>query len=117
MNNPKHISCAECRYAVIDKNASDYTRKRCKTCEAWENCEVCAGCNKSNDCKARKNRKNTQKCDRRVDTVCSRQVLKWAAIQCSNPDSVYVRSLLNVTPHGNKLNEITWGGCKWGVKS
>ena len=40
---------------------------------------------------------------------------KWTAFMCVNPKSNYEYSLLNVTPHGNKLDAITWSGCEYGV--
>jgi len=40
----------------------------------------------------------------------------WTAYQCTNQDSEYYRCLLNVTPSGNKEQEITWYGCRYGEK-
>ena len=39
----------------------------------------------------------------------------WTAFECGNLESPYSHSLLNVTPHGNKLKGVTWGGCVYGV--
>jgi len=110
------ISCAVCEYARQDKKASEYSIKHCGKCEAWEDCEVCRGCKKRDDCKARKNQKSKQSCDRRYDTVCSRQTLNWKAIECANPDSEYRRALLNVSPNGDKQSRITWSGCEDGER-
>ncbi len=35
----------------------------------------------------------------------------WKGIECTNPDSVYHKSLLNIDVHGHKWNSIIWGGC------
>ena len=72
MNKPKHIRCAECRYAMIDKRTSVYIQKK--------------------------------------------QVLKWVGIQCACPDSEYHLALLNVTPNGNRLDFVSWGGCVHGER-
>jgi hypothetical protein len=111
------IKCSDCRYIEVDKKASEYSKKRCKLCDAWENCEVCDGCTKHDKCKARQSQENKQGCGRRFETVCSKQEVKWPAIQCGNPDSEYHRSLLNITPSGEKLTRIAWSGCREGVAS
>ena len=38
----------------------------------------------------------------------------WTAYESGNRDSEYYRSLLNITPSGEKLTWITWKGCVWG---
>ncbi len=35
----------------------------------------------------------------------------WKGIECTNPDSVYHKSLLNIDVNGNKWHRIVWGGC------
>jgi len=100
------IKCSKCEYAQQDKAASVYSKKRCKECEFDENCT----CNKKN-CKCGKGCKL-----KNTDIVCSKQTLLWKAIQCANPDSEYHRSLLNVTPSGDKQDRITWNGCVEGVE-
>ena len=110
----KHIRCARCRFARQDKKASEYTRKRCGKCELREDCEVCRGCKARGECKARMSPKRKQSCERRLDTLCSRQMLKWPAIQCTNPESEYYRALLNVTPSGDMQDRVTWSGCVCG---
>jgi len=111
-----HIRCANCRFAQQDKKASEYTQKRCGKCELREDCEVCRCCKTRNDCKARTSPKSKQICDRRLDTICSQQTLKWAAIQCANPESEYHRALLNVTLGGDSQDQVTWVGCPLGEK-
>jgi hypothetical protein len=110
----KHIRCAKCRFAQQDMQASEYAKKQCGKCETREACEICRGCRRRVDCKARKNPANTQSCERRLDTVCSQQRLKWAAIQCTNPASEFYRALLNVSPNGDMLDSVTWSGCVCG---
>ena len=107
----KNIKCISCHFARQDKKASEYTHKHCSRCKKWANCEVCRGCKKYDTCKARLKQKANQGCDRRFDTICCEQELKWAAIQCTNPDSEYHRALLNVTPAGAKEFCVTWNGC------
>lgn len=41
----------------------------------------------------------------------------WTAYECSNSESPYYKSLLNVDPQGNKLGKITWSGCLFGERS
>ncbi len=115
-NKNKHIRCAECRFAAADKKASDYTQKRCKTCDIRDTCGVCRGCKARGSCKARTNPKLKQSCERRQETVCSRQSLKWEAIQCGCPDSGYYRALLNVTPTGDRQKDVSWHGCPQGER-
>lgn len=112
----KQIRCAACEYARQDKKASEYSRKHCGQCDMREDCEICAYCEKRDDCKARLNRKHKQSCERRVEMVCGRQLLKWKAIECANPDSEYHKALLNVTPIGDKQRRVTWSGCPHGEK-
>jgi hypothetical protein len=109
------IRCALCEYARQDRKASEYTNKRCGKCEKWADCEVCRSCKKRGDCKARKNQAAKQGCERRGDTVCGMQELRWAAFECTNPDSEYHRSLLNVTVNGDMQRAVTWSGCEEGV--
>ena len=115
MNKSKKINCAECEYARQDKNASEYSKKYCGRCEKWENCEVCVACKKRDDCKARISQKRGQSCQRRQDTICTMQKLFWKAVECGNPHSEYHKSLLNVTPSGDRQDRVTWSGCREGV--
>lgn len=110
----QHIRCTDCRFAVVDTNLSDYTRKQCRTCAAWETCEVCAGCKLRDECKARKKSKRAKNCDRKRDTPCSNQQVKWAAFVCGCSKSEYSGCTLNMSINGNKLREIAWSGCKFG---
>lgn len=110
----KRIKCSECEYARQDKNASEYSKKTCGKCERWADCEVCRGCKKRNTCKARNNQNGKQSCDRRCEIICGQQELRWAAYQCTNADSEFYRSLLNVTPNGDMQTSITWCGCREG---
>ena len=107
----KNIRCASCRFARQDVSASDYTQKRCKSCDIRENCEICLGCPERKTCKTRKNAKLPQVCAYRFEKLCSRQALKWAAIECGNKNSEYFKALLNVTPDGDRQTCVTWGGC------
>ena len=36
----------------------------------------------------------------------------WTAYACTNPESEYFGSLLNVTVDGKKQDRITWTGCE-----
>jgi len=108
------IKCADCEYARQDKKASVYSKKRCGKCEKWAKCEVCFGCKARESCKSRKNQKNKQYCDRRFETLCSQQELRWAAVECTNPDSEFHRALLNVTVNGGMQDRATWNGCEEG---
>ena len=110
----KHIKCAQCRFTRQDKKASEYTKKRCGVCGHREDCEVCQGCAVRDECKARKNPKIKQSCERRLDTICTQQVLIWPAIQCVNLESEYHRALLNVTLRGDMQDQVTWVGCPLG---
>ena len=112
----KHIKCADCRFARQDVNASEYTQKHCKGCDNRKNCEICSGCEYYDTCKARTNAKLSQGCDRRFENRCSRQTLKWAAIECGCRDSEYYKALLNVTPYGDMEKHITWKGCPFGER-
>ena len=112
----KHIRCANCRFAQQDKKASEYTQKRCGKREHREDCEVCRGCKMHDGCKARISPKCKQTCQRRSDTLCSQQMLKWPAIQCTNHESEYYRALLNITLGGDKQDRITWTGCPLGER-
>ena len=100
------IRCSKCEYARQNKQLSEYYIKRCKGCELDKDC-TCGRkvCNCGNGCKYR----NT-------DEICPKQVLKWAAIQCKNPDSEFHGCLLNVTANGEMQSKITWGGCAEGVE-
>ena len=42
--------------------------------------------------------------------------LKWAAIQCACTYSEFHLALLNVSPNGDRLDFISWEGCKSGVR-
>lgn len=110
----KHIHCRDCEYAKLDKKASEYTKKRCKSCDKWESCPVCFGCKEKSNCKAVHSRNKPQYCDRRLDTVCPQQKVVWAAYQCTNSGSEYFRALLNVSRNGDMQDEITWRGCPEG---
>ena len=85
--------------------------KHCAKCELREDCEICRGCEKRDDCKARKSPKHKQSCDLRLDMICSKQGLVWAAIQCTNPESEYHKALLNVSINGDMQDRVTWSGC------
>ena len=111
-----HIRCANCRFAQQDKTPSEYTQKRCGKCELRDDCEVCRGCTRRGACKARINPKCKQSCERRLDTLCSQQMLKWPAIQCTNTESEYYRALLNITLGGDKQERITWACCPLGER-
>ena len=102
MAEHRKIRCAKCEYARHDKNASEYTRKKCKGCEFDCGCKSKCKCDKK--CKFK-----------HTDEICPKQRLVWKAIQCANSDSEYHRSLLNVTPNGDKQQCITWVGCEEGV--
>ena len=110
----KHIRCAQCRFTRQDMHSSEYSQKHCRQCEVREDCEICQGCKLYEKCKARASVNKSQGCDRRLENVCSRQELKWAAIQCVNRDSDCYRALLNITIDGDMQDEITWCGCAWG---
>ena len=101
----RKIKCADCEYARQDKMASEYTKKSCKGCERNKNC-VCG----KKECKCGKGCKF-----KGTDDICPMQILLWKAVQCTNPDSEYHRSLLNVTVNGDKQTAITWSGCAEGV--
>ena len=87
------IKCTDCRYAVVDQNASDYTQKRCKGCELDSDCEY-----------------------KGTGSICPKQKLKWAAIQCGCSNSDYYRALLNITPGGDKQEQLCWSGCEDGER-
>ena len=89
----KHIKCADCRFARQDVNASEYTLKYCGKCEHRNGCEK-----------------------RKTDILCEMQTLKWAAIECGCRESEYYKALLNVTPHGDMEETITWKGCSFGER-
>ena len=36
----------------------------------------------------------------------------WTAYECGNPASEFHKALLNVTPKGDMLQRISWGGCE-----
>lgn len=36
---------------------------------------------------------------------------EWTAYECGNPRSEYYKALLNVTPDGERLRNISWPGC------
>jgi len=100
----KNIRCASCRFARQDISASEYTKKHCKDCELDSGCTC---------------RKKVCKCGdgceyKGTDNICSKQTLKWAAIECGCSDSEYYKALLNVTPGGDKQDRITWSGCPCG---
>jgi hypothetical protein len=40
----------------------------------------------------------------------------WIAYECSNRKSEFYKSLLNVSPSGDKLKKITWSGCEYGLR-
>jgi len=110
------IICAVCIFARQDRNASEYSVKHCGKCKVRESCEVCSGCKKYDTCKSRKAPNRKQSCERRLDTVCSRQSLKWAAYRCTNSNSEYYKALLNVSPSGDMQSRITWSGCAGGER-
>jgi hypothetical protein len=110
------IRCAECRYAQEDKKASEYSVKHCGKCEARDTCEVCRTCGKRNACKTRRNPNLKQTCDRRFETVCGKQTLRWAAIECSNSRSEYHKALLNVSVNGDRQDRVSWSGCEHGER-
>ena len=41
---------------------------------------------------------------------------RWKAIECGNNDSEDFKALLNVTPSGAKLPEVSWRGCVRGER-
>ena len=41
----------------------------------------------------------------------------WTAYECDNRQSRYYRSLLNVSPEGDKLPFVAWAGCKHGERT
>jgi hypothetical protein len=104
------------QFVAADKKASEYTHKHCRACDMRDACEICLGCRERGSCKPRTNPKLKQGCERRLERVCGKQSLKWEAIQCVCDDSEYYRSLLNVTPHGNKQSEVSWKGCYQGER-
>ena len=59
----KKIKCADCRFATVDRNASEKG---------------------------------------------------WTAYECGNRKSEYYKSLLNVTPNGDRQHYISWSGCSEG---
>jgi hypothetical protein len=87
-----HVRCTECRYAVIDKKASVYTRKRCRQCDNRKGCKI-----------------------KKTDSICEKQTIKWAAIQCDCTYSEYHMALLKITSNGDRLKGIAWQGCESGV--
>jgi len=100
------LKCAECLYAKQDMVASEYTKKKCKGCEVDSYCTC-----KKKSCKC------GEGCEfKYTDRICPKQQLKWAAYQCANAASEYHKSLLNVSPNGDKQTEITWSGCKHGKR-
>lgn len=40
----------------------------------------------------------------------------WTAYECGNSHSEYHKSLLNVTPNGEKQERISWSGCSFGER-
>jgi len=40
----------------------------------------------------------------------------WMAYECSNPESEYHRSLLNISINGEKQKIISWSGCDKGIR-
>ena len=102
----KKLHCSACRYAVIDKHASEYTQKRCKGCELDSGCAC-----KKRPCVC------GDGCEHKgTDDICSKQILKWAAYECGCSESEYYKALLNVTPNGDKQERITWTGCEDGER-
>jgi hypothetical protein len=108
----RYIRCRNCEYAKPDKKASDYTIKHCSACDNWKSCPVCFSCKKRDNCNKRQNQELQQSCNRRCDTICPKQEIVWTAFQCTNSESEFFRSLLNVTYNGEKEDEITWSGCE-----
>jgi len=103
-DHPNHVRCAQCRYVMQDTTASEYTHKRCKGCALDAHCT----CLKK-VCKCGKG------CEyRNIDIICPKQMLNWAAYECSNSRSEYHKALLNVTINGDKRTVISWSGCKEG---
>jgi hypothetical protein len=110
------INCASCKYAQKDKKASEYSVKHCGKCESRADCEVCRDCKNRDACKVRRNPSLKQTCDRRFETVCNRQTLRWMAYECVNRRSDYHKALLNVTVNGDKQAYISWAGCARGER-
>jgi hypothetical protein len=109
MANISTIRCAVCEYAQIDRKASQYTRRKCTDCELNKDCKCkqkSGQCKCGNGCKHRG----------APDTPCPKQEIKWAAYQCTNTDSEYHKSLLNVSFNGDMQSRITWGGCVEGER-
>jgi|GEM_PF-1352896 len=100
-----HITCAACRYAVVDKQASDYTEKACKGCVFDSGCacrkKACA-CGEGCEFKGAK-------------AICPGQTIRWPAIQCACSASEYYRGLLNISVKGDKLAQPGWSGCEDGM--
>ena len=88
-----HIHCVECRYAVIDKGTSIYSKKQCSICDNHIGCKI-----------------------KKTKSICEKQTLKWVAVQCACPASEYHMALLNVTLDGNMLQWIAWPGCESGAE-
>ncbi len=40
----------------------------------------------------------------------------WKAYECSNPESEYHKSLINISENGDKHKRISWSGCKHGER-
>ena len=38
----------------------------------------------------------------------------WTAYECGNPESEYHKALINVTPNGERMKNISWQGCEAG---
>ena len=41
---------------------------------------------------------------------------KWTGFECTNSQSPYFKSLLNVSRRGSPLSKITWLGCTFGKR-
>ena len=98
----KKMQCKNCRFARQDKAASEYTKKQCNGCEIDKYCT----CGKK-QCRC------GEGCEiKHTDHICPKQKVKWTAYECGCPQSDYFKSLLNVTPNGDKQTTITWSGCE-----
>jgi hypothetical protein len=40
----------------------------------------------------------------------------WKAYECSNPESEYHKSLINISENGDKHKRISWSGCEQGER-
>jgi hypothetical protein len=41
----------------------------------------------------------------------------WKGVECSNPSSVFFKSLLNIGANGYKMQSVVWDGCRDGERT